>query len=131
MNPLSNNLDTDNLKDLITNPCCKKLIENLSLNQIFELKLFSFLDKIPEGVSLGLFPLVVSIVEKSIIQNTLIKTKGNQTQAAEILGINRNTLRKKIAELKLDVSLIKSRAKEDSRKKINIVEHSPWPPALT
>ena len=35
-------------------------------------------------------------VEKQLIMQTLKETRGNQTQAARILGINRATLRKKI-----------------------------------
>jgi two-component system nitrogen regulation response regulator GlnG len=34
---------------------------------------------------------------------TLAATRGNQIKAAEILGLNRNTLRKKIRELDIEV----------------------------
>ena len=37
-------------------------------------------------------------IEKPLVVIVLKETNGNQTQAANILGINRNTLRKKIAE---------------------------------
>ena len=48
-----------------------------------------------------LHDLIVSGVERPLIQMVLKKTSGNQTQAANILGINRNTLRKKIQEYNL------------------------------
>ena len=48
-----------------------------------------------------LHSLIVSGVEKPLIAMVLNKTDGNQTQAAKILGINRNTLRKKIQEYDL------------------------------
>jgi len=38
-------------------------------------------------------------VEKPLITHVLRKTEGNQVRAASLLGINRNTLRKKIKEL--------------------------------
>ena len=48
-----------------------------------------------------LFNLIVSGIEKPLIEIVLKETKGNQTQTANILGINRNTLRKKITYYKI------------------------------
>ncbi|HTO54488.1 MAG TPA: sigma-54 dependent transcriptional regulator [Myxococcota bacterium] len=43
----------------------------------------------------------VSRLERAVIREGLSRSRGNQIQAARLLGINRNTLRKKIAELGL------------------------------
>ena len=40
--------------------------------------------------------------EKRFIQNALNKTGGNQTKAALVLGVHRNTLNRKIAQHKLN-----------------------------
>ena len=40
--------------------------------------------------------------EKRFIQNALAKTGGNQTKAAQILGVHRNTLNRKIVQYKLN-----------------------------
>jgi two-component system nitrogen regulation response regulator GlnG len=42
-------------------------------------------------------------VERPLIETALARTSGNQIRAAALLGINRNTLRKKITDLGLDV----------------------------
>jgi Fis family transcriptional regulator, factor for inversion stimulation protein len=42
------------------------------------------------------YDMVIHCVEKPLIEVILNHTGGNQTVAAEILGMNRNTLRKKI-----------------------------------
>ncbi len=44
----------------------------------------------------GMYEMVMSCVEKPLIEVVLHRVGGNQTQAAELLGLNRNTLRKKI-----------------------------------
>jgi len=44
----------------------------------------------------AVYEMVMNSVERPLIAFTLEHTRGNQTQAAEILGLNRNTLRKKI-----------------------------------
>lgn len=44
----------------------------------------------------GVYRKVIDSVEKKLIESVLEKTEGNQLHAAEILGINRNTLRAKI-----------------------------------
>ncbi|MBK8908934.1 MAG: nitrogen regulation protein NR(I) [Rhodospirillales bacterium] len=51
----------------------------------------------------GLFDRVLREVERPLIALTMEATGGNQIRAAEILGLNRNTLRKKIRELGIPV----------------------------
>jgi two-component system nitrogen regulation response regulator GlnG len=51
----------------------------------------------------NLYDMVLHQMERPLIQIILEKTRGNQVRAAEILGINRNTLRKKIQTLGIDV----------------------------
>jgi Fis family transcriptional regulator len=43
-----------------------------------------------------IYNMVISCVEKPMLELVLHRVGGNQTQAAEMLGMNRNTLRKKI-----------------------------------
>jgi len=44
----------------------------------------------------GLYEMVVSEVERPLLDIVMRYAKGNQSQAAALLGINRNTLRKKL-----------------------------------
>jgi Fis family transcriptional regulator, factor for inversion stimulation protein len=44
------------------------------------------------------YGMVLSAMEKPLLTYILDRAEGNQTRAAEILGINRNTLRKKMRE---------------------------------
>ncbi|MEE2995901.1 MAG: nitrogen regulation protein NR(I) [Pseudomonadota bacterium] len=53
--------------------------------------------------SSGLYMRVLREIEEPLIELTLNATRGNQIRAAEILGLNRNTLRKKIRELDIEV----------------------------
>lgn len=46
---------------------------------------------------------IIRLVEKPLIARMLALTGGNQIRAAELLGLNRNTLRKKIRDLDIDV----------------------------
>jgi two-component system nitrogen regulation response regulator GlnG len=46
---------------------------------------------------------VLAEVERPLIQMTLVATRGNQIKAAAMLGLNRNTLRKKIRDLEIPV----------------------------
>ena len=51
----------------------------------------------------NLYDMVLHQMERPLIRIILDKTRGNQVRTAEILGINRNTLRKKIQTLGIDV----------------------------
>ncbi len=47
----------------------------------------------------GVYDRLMPLIEKPLIEITLAATQGNQLKAADVLGMNRNTLRKKIVEL--------------------------------
>jgi len=51
----------------------------------------------------GLYSRLLREFEIPLIENSLLATRGNQIKAAELLGLNRNTLRKKIKDLDIDV----------------------------
>ncbi|ACM20078.1 nitrogen fixation master sigma-54-dependent transcriptional response regulator [Geotalea daltonii FRC-32] len=77
--------------------------EDLSLEGIVDIKLrgsFTNMEKMESG---DVYTMVLEQVERPLIRFVLEKTRGNQVRAADILGINRNTLRKKITELGIEV----------------------------
>jgi two-component system nitrogen regulation response regulator GlnG len=57
-------------------------------------------DKLPPA---GVYDRVVQEVERPLISICLAATRGNQIRAAQLLGLNLNTLRKKIRDLGLEV----------------------------
>jgi two-component system nitrogen regulation response regulator GlnG len=72
---------------------------NLSFENFLEEKLADLVDRMGGLESGDIYSLVLQRVEKPLITLVLKKTEGNQVRAASLLGINRNTLRKKIKEL--------------------------------
>lgn len=46
----------------------------------------------------AVYDMVMSCIEKPMIEYVLQHASGNQSKAAEILGLNRNTLRKKMQQ---------------------------------
>jgi Fis family transcriptional regulator, factor for inversion stimulation protein len=49
----------------------------------------------------SVYDMVLKSVEKPLLETVLDEAEGNQTTAARMLGINRNTLRKKIEQYKI------------------------------
>ena len=47
----------------------------------------------------GVYDMVINCVEKPLLESVLHRVRGNQTHAAQMLGLNRNTLRKKMKSL--------------------------------
>jgi two-component system nitrogen regulation response regulator GlnG len=52
--------------------------------------------------SSGLYERILQEVERPLLSIALSECRGNQLRAAELLGLNRNTLRKKIRDLGLE-----------------------------
>jgi len=46
----------------------------------------------------AIYEMVIGCIERPLIEVVLNKAEGNQTRAAEMLGMNRNTLRKKMKQ---------------------------------
>ena len=57
-------------------------------------------DELPAS---GLYERVLHELERPLLIHSLAATRGNQIKAAQLLGLNRNTLRKKIRELDIKV----------------------------
>ena len=49
----------------------------------------------------GMYDMPVRVVEKPLLDVVMTRAEGNQSKAAQWLGLNRNTLRKKLVEHKL------------------------------
>jgi len=77
------------------------LYGDMSLEEIVRLKLKEYFRQTGDVEPSDLYALIIERIERPLIELTLERTGGNQLQAAAILGINRNTLRKKIAALKI------------------------------
>jgi two-component system, NtrC family, nitrogen regulation response regulator GlnG len=79
-------------------------VEQLSFEEMVRAKIRALLQRM-EGYPIeDLYEEVISRVERPLIELVLERTGNNQLKAAEILGLNRNTLRKKIAERNVAVS---------------------------
>ena len=73
-----------------------------TLEEIIERKLLECVRGLREHASAHLYDLMIGLVEKPLLRAVLRETSGNQVRAAQILGINRNTLRKKLTEHGID-----------------------------
>lgn len=49
----------------------------------------------------GVYDMVIAHVERALLESMLERANGNQTQAADMLGMNRNTLRAKLSKYHL------------------------------
>ncbi len=77
----------------------------VTLSTLVERHLTSYFADQPDGVPpVGLYDRVLEEVERPLIHLALSATRGHLVRAAEILGLNRNTLRKKIQDLGVDLT---------------------------
>jgi Fis family transcriptional regulator len=75
-----NNMSKDNIQDVVRK----------SLDKYFR--------DLGEQEPSNVYDMVVFTVEKPILEAVMMRAEGNQSHAAEMLGINRNTLRKKLQQ---------------------------------
>jgi two-component system, NtrC family, nitrogen regulation response regulator GlnG len=73
-----------------------------SLEEVIERKLIECVRGLRQHTNANLYELMIGLVEKPLLRAVMRETAGNQLRAAQILGINRNTLRKKLTEHGVD-----------------------------
>lgn len=78
-----------------TNSLSEQLIDTLE----------HYFNTLEEQQASNLHEMVITQVEKPLIEFVLNRTQGNQSKTANMLGINRNTLRKKILQYNIVVDL--------------------------
>jgi Fis family transcriptional regulator len=72
-----------------------------TLSQAVESSLKHYFDSLNGEMPTRLHQMVIYEVEKSLFESVMNLTEGNQTRAAQVLGINRNTLRSRLAKFDL------------------------------
>lgn len=85
----------------VAEPVLPENLANLSFEEVVRRKLKDYFQQTALLEPCDLHAIIIGQVEKPLIELTLEYTGGNQLKAAELLGINRNTLRKKITDLKI------------------------------
>lgn len=80
-------------------------LQSTSLENLVKSKLSLLFDQQRQAdVELnGLHRIIIEQVEKPLIELSLRKYNGNQVKAAKLLGINRNTLKKKIDAYRIEI----------------------------
>lgn len=72
-----------------------------TLAQAVDSSLKHYFDSLNGEMPTGLHAMVIFEVEKALFESVMKLTEGNQTQAAQVLGINRNTLRSRLTRFDL------------------------------
>ncbi len=104
LNQIPQVMGTDGHAEPIVDP------KDVSLPSYVEEKIGDFVRAMNVGSGNNLYPTLMRAVERPLIELALRETHGNQIKAARLLGLNRNTLRKKITEFDISVSQAKQTA---------------------
>lgn len=87
-------------------------LEKVQLEEIVEKKLTYFLNQRQNLFEQGIFRKFYTPVEQALLELALEKYSGNQLRAADFLGINRNTLKKKLTLYNLNIKALLLQKKE-------------------
>lgn len=75
------------------------------INECIRSNLDAYFNELGDNPAHDIWNMVMSSVEKAMLEKVMEHAKGNQSKAAEMLGITRNTLRKKLISNNLIDSL--------------------------
>ena len=73
-----------------------QLLDECSLDKLIEIKITRFMNQLGEHSPDNLYTLFMGKFEKTFLTQIMRHTGGNQMQASRLLGMNRNTLRKRL-----------------------------------
>jgi two-component system nitrogen regulation response regulator GlnG len=88
---------------VLTGQARRSVGEEQPLEEAVRQRLAEILAADSGGSASDLYGQLISAVERPLIEQVLERAGGNQVKAAQMLGINRNTLRKKIVDLGIAV----------------------------
>jgi Fis family transcriptional regulator, factor for inversion stimulation protein len=71
---------------------------NSDLSQCVKDRLTQYFQDLDGAIPNNVYDMLISAVEKPLLEVIMGRTRGNQSKASVILGINRNTLRKKLLQ---------------------------------
>lgn len=92
-------IEAGDVDEILPTVAARVPLEDLAFEEMVKAKLAGLLARIDGYPVHDLYDKVLGRVERPLFDLVLIHTGGNQLKAAEILGLNRNTLRKKLADL--------------------------------
>ena len=73
----------------------------MSLRDAVNQSLVTYFDQIGDEMPTGLYEMVISEVERPLLSHVMQQAQNNQCKAAQMLGLNRGTLRKKLKHYQL------------------------------
>ena len=76
-----------------------------SIQEVVQKSLEDYFNDLGEQKPTNIYDMMLLTVEKPILQVVMTRAEGNQSHAAQMLGINRNTLRKKLLAGQLSYNL--------------------------
>ncbi len=87
-------------------PSDKRNNDSTPFEDIIRQRIKNYLEKIKDTNLTDVYKTIIGTTEKIVIEEILILSKNNQIKASNLLGINRNTLRKKIKEFNISKKII-------------------------
>lgn len=99
INAQGSRVEAGDLDEVLPTVAERVPLEDLSFEEMVKSKLAGFLSRMDGYEVSDLYEKVLERVERPLFDLVMAKTGGNQVKAAEILGLNRNTLRKKLEAL--------------------------------
>ena len=79
-----------------------KTAEGVKVSDCIKNAMATYFEQISTSSVSGLYQLVLTEVEKPLLESVMAHTQNNQSKAAQVLGISRSTLRKKLSQYQLD-----------------------------
>ena len=73
----------------------------MSLRDAVNQSLVTYFDQMGYEMPTGLYEMVISEVERPLLSHVMQQAQNNQCKAAQMLGLNRGTLRKKLKHYQL------------------------------
>ena len=72
------------------------------LDEALTAALDSYFEQLGNQKPHAVYDMVLGCIEKPMLEHVMKRAGGNQSKAAEILGLNRNTLRKKLQQYNIE-----------------------------